>query len=428
MAQHLNAILKKYSDVISGKLPASEVSSLKTGDNPGVDYASKMPDEREFVASHSVEKHPDRNGNGPEVFQASKVKRAELGRHGHVPSPKDIKVYKQANEEVEELDEKYKVGDTVKPNTGPHKGVPHKVIHIHDDGRMNIRPDVHPSRNQYRGGAVSVSQEQLMKEELELDETSGMRASEYNKKAEQDILARTIHDEPSETRNRKIVNRAAGIERANKIIQKKRIANKIAAQKKKLGEAKDESEYGYEGDMAINQLKTICRHAEHLMKMLKPDTDLPEWVQAKIIKAEDYISTAHDYLMSEMNEEVEIEEAKMCESCGKSPCQCDTDDEMQKNKKGKKLLLGAKKAIQEMAVSQNQQKLMAMALAYKRGDMPEASAAVKKLASSMTEKQLRDYAETKRTGLPKKVTKESAPADTPITFPVTNSREGADRI
>jgi hypothetical protein len=70
-------------------------------------------------------------------------------------------------------------------------------------------------------------------------------------------------------------------------------------------EAKDESEYGYEGDMAMTQLKTMCRHAEEFMGMLKPDTDLPEWVQSKITLATDYIQTAHDYMSSEMNEEVE---------------------------------------------------------------------------------------------------------------------------
>ena len=80
---------------------------------------------------------------------------------------------------------------------------------------------------------------------------------------------------------------------------------RVKAQAMKLKEDKDEREYGYEGDMAITQLKTICRNAEHFMKMMKPDTDLPEWVQSKITKAEDYISTAHDYLMSEMSEEVE---------------------------------------------------------------------------------------------------------------------------
>ena len=68
-------------------------------------------------------------------------------------------------------------------------------------------------------------------------------------------------------------------------------------------EAKDPKEYGYEGDMAMNQLQTIMRHAEYLMDMMKPDTDLPEWVQSKITLAADYIQTSCDYMTSEMKEE-----------------------------------------------------------------------------------------------------------------------------
>ena len=71
-------------------------------------------------------------------------------------------------------------------------------------------------------------------------------------------------------------------------------------------EEKDEEEYGYEGDMAMNQLKTIIRHSEYLMDMLKPDTDLPEWVQSKITLAADYIQTSCDYMTSEMNEAKEV--------------------------------------------------------------------------------------------------------------------------
>ena len=64
--------------------------------------------------------------------------------------------------------------------------------------------------------------------------------------------------------------------------------------------------------MAMSQLKTIIRHSEHLMGMLKPDTDLPEWVQSKITLATDYMQTTHDYLMSEVNEEVEqIDESSL---------------------------------------------------------------------------------------------------------------------
>jgi hypothetical protein len=88
------------------------------------------------------------------------------------------------------------------------------------------------------------------------------------------------------------------------------LGNKMKEIHPKLRESKDNREYGYEGDMAISQLKTISRHAEHLMGMMKPDTDLPEWVQSKITLATDYLQTAHDYLASEMNEEVQLDEKK----------------------------------------------------------------------------------------------------------------------
>jgi len=81
-------------------------------------------------------------------------------------------------------------------------------------------------------------------------------------------------------------------------VKKGRVVTKMAK------EEKDPKEYGYEGDMAINQLKTIMRHAEYLIDMMKPDTDLPEWVQSKITLAADYIQTSCDYLTSEMDESV----------------------------------------------------------------------------------------------------------------------------
>ena len=58
--------------------------------------------------------------------------------------------------------------------------------------------------------------------------------------------------------------------------------------------------------------------------------------------------------------------------------------------------------LQEKAVSQNQQQLAGMALAYLRGEMPDASEEVKKM-SKMGEKKLRDFAKTKHEGLPEKV-------------------------
>ena len=60
------------------------------------------------------------------------------------------------------------------------------------------------------------------------------------------------------------------------------------------------------------------------------------------------------------------------------------------------------------AVSKQQQKIMGLALAYKRGDVPASKVSddVKKLAKSMTMKELEKYAGTKHKGLPKKVSEE----------------------
>ena len=43
------------------------------------------------------------------------------------------------------------------------------------------------------------------------------------------------------------------------------------------------------GKWAKTQLKTIVRNAQDLMKMLGDDDNLPEWVQNKITKANDYL-------------------------------------------------------------------------------------------------------------------------------------------
>lgn len=547
MAKHLSVILKQYSDVISGKLPASKFVPLKTGDLPGVDYAGKMPDERDFVASHSVEKHADRNGNGDELFNASNIGRAELGRHGHVPSPTDVKVYQKANEEVEYISEREKPTHqnplvTVHDKDGL---ATHNLLSVANDiHNTKVKAaDIHKGEVKVTGGhdtkkalrfKLSKHHASEVKEEIDLEEKySGF---EKTKKA----LAAKGAKDPAAL--------AAWIGRKKYGKEK---FQKAAAEGKKLKEAKDEGEYGYEGEMAMSQIKSIMNHSNQLMKILKPDSDLPEWVQSKITLAADYIQTAADYYATEISEAIEdptivarkkqmdknqtheiefadkpgqkftamgpapetheiefadkpgqkftamgpapkadekksepapygvgsdgkpykssiypdnpledaektlekvkklssgaqykpylksaqyqtknlrdmFKEAAMCENCGKSPCACDTDDmPKDKSSKGKKLLLDkAKKSLQEKAESVAQQKLMAMALSYKRGEMPEASEEVKKLASSMTEKQLRDFAKTKHSGLPQHVQKEQAPASTPITFPVTNSREG----
>ena len=146
-----------------------------------------------------------------------------------------------------------------------------------------------------------------MKEEVEqIDELSKGTLKNYVKKAGKSAEYHSF--EPSVTHPKSghkyrptYTKRVKGINLANNKIKK----IKQGMKEEVVDEAKDPKEYGYEGDMAMNQLQTIMRHAEYLMDMMKPDTDLPEWVQSKITLATDYLQTSCDYMTSEMKEAVE---------------------------------------------------------------------------------------------------------------------------
>jgi hypothetical protein len=62
-------------------------------------------------------------------------------------------------------------------------------------------------------------------------------------------------------------------------------------------------EYDREGDMAKDDLRTINNASKELYSILDADENLPEWVQAKITKAMDYIDTARDYMKANKYEE-----------------------------------------------------------------------------------------------------------------------------
>jgi len=65
--------------------------------------------------------------------------------------------------------------------------------------------------------------------------------------------------------------------------------------------------------------------------------------------------------------------------------------------------MSAYELLMEKAESKSQQRLMGMALAYKRGELDDASEAVKDIANEMTIKQLEDFAKTKHADLPDRV-------------------------
>ena len=126
----------------------------------------------------------------------------------------------------------------------------------------------------------------------------------------------------------------------------------------------DKGEYDREGDMAKDDLESAVLAAKELHSILGDDENLPEWVQAKITKALDYLNSTNQYMQRAHDEEV----------------------------------------VAEKAVSQQQQKFMGMAHAIQKGEkIKGASPELKKVAKTMKKSDVKDFAATKHAGLPKKV-------------------------
>ena len=78
------------------------------------------------------------------------------------------------------IKESIKVGDTVKPTKGPHKGHPHEVIHDFGDGHYNVKPIGLSSKQiRYRLGAAKAHQSDLLKEEDVVKEAAGITVSDW---------------------------------------------------------------------------------------------------------------------------------------------------------------------------------------------------------------------------------------------------------
>jgi len=59
-----------------------------------------------------------------------------------------------------------------------------------------------------------------------------------------------------------------------------------------------------EGSMARSQLARISQISDMLGDMIEEDTNLEEWVEAKITKAQDYLSAVLNYLQGESAKQV----------------------------------------------------------------------------------------------------------------------------
>ena len=139
---------------------------------------------------------------------------------------------------------------------------------------------------------------------------------------------------------------------------------------KKDKKVKESDEYGDEGDMAKDDLRSIAKAAAELNSLLNDHDDLPEWVQSKITKALDYINTSNQYMDQEKADD-------------------DTGDDV---------VMGGDEELDEKATSKAQRRAAAIAMHAPKSKLQGAS----KEMSKMPKKELEKFAGTKEKGLPNK--------------------------
>lgn len=92
--------------------------------------------------------------------------------------------------------------------------------------------------------------------------------------------------------------------------------------KKSMGkeeESSDNAEEG-EGKMAQGDLRSMCEQIEKIEKMINESTDLPEWVQSKITKAHDYITSITQYMAHPGEDEEESVDSAENDKRKDDPC------------------------------------------------------------------------------------------------------------
>jgi len=229
------------------------------------------------------------------------------------------------------------------------------------------------------------------------------------------------------------------------------LKNKDQLVKEGLADLADRAEKDHEVQMARAELYKAAKYSIKLHEMLKGVSEaegLEGWVQSKITKAADYLSSVYHHLdyQEAQDDMAPIGEATQEATCGCGPdcdqcggkhtmkevgqtCKCCNNKvkavaaegkgksnkqkaaiAIAKKEKGYKESLSdklsenlsQKKSLVEKAKSQAQQKFMGMVYSAKKGEKP-ASPEVAKVAKDISKKDAKDFAATKHKGLPKKV-------------------------
>lgn len=293
-------------DANPGKASKKAVSPMKmpTLVKPGLDKANEETERQRLQKLRSMAWKNSLKGLGSDYHQAlggSEVYRKDMG---------GVKRAVMEDEQIDEL-KKSTLASYAK------KATDDVSYHSFTAGTMSSKnPErlAQDKKAMKRQSGVIKAIDRLAKEEVGLDERN------MENKAKKDNVVRQVGthayikhgaDAGSSYFSSKMTGRKV-------MSDPKFKSSKIADMYRKLpsmreendGTEADQGEYGYEGDMAMTQLKSIIRNAKELHDHMEPQTDLPEWVQSKITLAADYIQTAADYWKSEKEEAEQVDEAK----------------------------------------------------------------------------------------------------------------------
>ena len=302
-------------------------------------YEPKSPAEKQFWKLHLIQKHLDpQNGEkGDEIFAGSNIGKDKSHIKSptgpNVVDPKVAKAIKTVTDKIKQVKEDSQASTSDNPSAGgPVQG---KI----DGSDANMNAATKP---QASGGIAkdllekialqaaglydqlednqqleNDAQAKLTELEMALNEISDKLSQDNNNssnsvKEEQSVATKQVFGwvDGMPTKQRKFWGRTGHLKQlggdGGDIPDRLETVIKHRAKRTSQNEAKkDPGEYDYEGDMAMSQLKSIMMNAKRLHDCLEPNTTLPDWVQSKITLAEDYITTATNYVEGALDEETE---------------------------------------------------------------------------------------------------------------------------
>lgn len=97
------------------------------------------------------------------------------------------------------------------------------------------------------------------------------------------------------------------------------------------GKSMKNAHYGEEARMHRTTLAHLMADVKVLLDLIQDGDDLPEWLEAKITKAGDYMSSAARYISGDVARDMgQLEEDKNC-GCGQDPCVTYGNKDLAKN-------------------------------------------------------------------------------------------------